>query len=288
MTLFDRYVMVDWSAAAVPSRGPNSVWVAVIEGGASVEVFNVATRAETFALLVDLCSGSGRTLVGIDVSFGAPAGLAEALGHVGGQDVRWQTVWDAVDRAVVEGPANLNNRFEAAGVLNRRVGCDEGPFWGRPARRAVAGLNTTRPGFDLTTRLGVVLGEYRQCEIELRGQGLRPASTWKVAYPASVGGQFLTAIGWLLRLKAAVDSVALWPFEPWADARVVVAEVWPGRHGWTTGEGPRDRDQVVGVVAELAQADTGAELVDWLGVAARLPAACRHEEGWVLGLDYRA
>ena len=48
--LFSAYVIVDWSAAAKPATGPDSVWIGVMKRDLrfrlSFEAFNPATRAE--------------------------------------------------------------------------------------------------------------------------------------------------------------------------------------------------------------------------------------------------
>ena len=89
--MFDCYVMVDWSAAAVPRLGRDSIWVAALRRRrGKVETLlleNLATRADAKAVLRGLSIASlargERTLLGFDFPFAYPAGLAGRHGHAG-------------------------------------------------------------------------------------------------------------------------------------------------------------------------------------------------------------
>ena len=93
--LFDAYVMVDWSATAVPATGADSVWIASAErrDGAltPLRLANPRTRREAAALLADLLSDLAArdcvTLVGFDFAFGFPAGFARRLR---GEEADWR------------------------------------------------------------------------------------------------------------------------------------------------------------------------------------------------------
>ena len=55
MTGFDTIVMVDWSAAATPKTGADSIWVAVLRPGDAVpKLLNPPTRAALFPALASL------------------------------------------------------------------------------------------------------------------------------------------------------------------------------------------------------------------------------------------
>src|SRR5262245_60527212 len=83
MPLFDAYLMVDWSAAAVPTVGRDSIWYA-LRAGRRERCANLPTRAAAQAtlraLLLRLRGEGQRVLVGFDFPFGYPAGFAAALG----------------------------------------------------------------------------------------------------------------------------------------------------------------------------------------------------------------
>lgn len=284
---FDRVIVVDWSAASRPVTGADSIWIAHAQPSRTIQVENLATRAAAVERWTTLCQ-SGRVLLGVDASLGAPHGLAAALAESGDGRPGWEIVWDVVTAEVHDSSDNSNDRFEAAARLNARVGAPEGPFWGLPRGRLVDHVRPTRPPMPVTVD-GTKLAEYRVVEQQLRADGRRPQSTWKLAYQASVGGQFLTALGRIRELAAHLPGqVAVWPFEDQRDARVVVAEVWPGMFDWTSGQGPRDRDQVVGVLHELLEWHRSGRLAAALGVREQLPEVARREEGWVLGVAPRA
>ena len=139
--VFDAYVMVDWSAAAVRATGADSIWIASAErrDGAlpPPSLDNPPTRQGASALLADRLSdlvARGRvTLVGFDFAFGYPAGLARRLR---GEGADWRGVWKEIAARVRDSDSNANNRFEVAAALNERISGGAFPFWGCPARAA--------------------------------------------------------------------------------------------------------------------------------------------------------
>ena len=89
--LFDAYIAVDWSAAASPKTGEDSIWL-----GATTRVagrprrlpeVNPATRAEALATirerLVVARRAGLRVAVGFDLSLAYPRGFASRLGCEG-------------------------------------------------------------------------------------------------------------------------------------------------------------------------------------------------------------
>ena len=128
MALFDAYLMVDWSAAAVPTVGRNSIWYALREGRRE-RCANVATRAGAQAalrtLLLRLRGQGRRVLVGFDFPFGYPAGFAAALGLDG-----WRGLWRFLADHIADGNDNANDRFVAAARINRERFGGGFPFWG--------------------------------------------------------------------------------------------------------------------------------------------------------------
>ena len=92
MALFDAYVMVDWSGAATPCRGKDSIWYAVLlRDGAETRqtaLENPSTRQQATEELCDrlaaLVADGRRVLAGFDFPFGYPCGTAERLGINGG------------------------------------------------------------------------------------------------------------------------------------------------------------------------------------------------------------
>ena len=86
--LFDAYIMVDWSAAAKPALGPNSIWIGVLMKDARLKLqfkaVNIDTRLKARAFIEDmvakLTKRGDKVLLGFDFSLGYPAGTAKALG----------------------------------------------------------------------------------------------------------------------------------------------------------------------------------------------------------------
>ena len=136
--LFDAYVMVDWSGAARPVRGADSIWWALLmrQDGflALVRRENPATRAVAMDQIGDLLGALAddgrRILTGFDFPFGYPAGFGKCLGLT--EKPMWRTTWALLDRLIADGDDNSNNRFDCAGQLNEMTGHDNFPFWGHP------------------------------------------------------------------------------------------------------------------------------------------------------------
>ena len=296
--LFDRYVVVDWSAASRPKQGTDSIWIATLDDDARTaaegpDLANPSTRREAEAILRERCAAadSTRTLIAIDAPFGYPAGAAphfEIEEEVATSD--WRAMWHLVSDGYEDDATNANNRFDVAGRLNRRGGADEGPFWGRPSNREVAGLLPTKSR-PFTRQVP----EFRHCEGWLRSVGLRPMSCWQLMGVGSVGSQTLTLVPILERLLDGVDRVDVWPFTTgWRAPRlrrngVALAETWPtafpvaDRIHWI-----RDASQVHDVAIEVRRADRSGELAGWFGPPAGLAAdagvvdAVERAEGWAL------
>lgn len=292
-SLFQAYVMVDWSAAGTPVVGVNSIWVAAVRRRRRrlerVALDNLPTRAEAVARLSDLAAdlaADGRVLAGFDFPFGYPRGTARALG-LGG--VPWRATWAALDAAIDDRPDNANNRFDVAEAWNRRLTGEPFPFWGcadAAPRRFLSRRRHRHHG-------AADLPERRLCEARVR----RTQPVWKLAYPGAVGSQVLVGIPRLRALRAAgAARTAIWPFETGlrdaASARVVIAEVYPSLVVPRPPPGlPKDAGQVIAVGESLAAADAAGALEGMFGADPALTAIERRhverEEGWILGVTDR-
>ena len=117
--LFSAYVIVDWSAAAKPSTGADSIWIGVLKRDVrfrlAFEAFNPSTRAEAEvkvnAILDDLKKRSERCLLGFDFPLGFPRGFSAALNLPG--DEMWRTVWDQLAKMVDRKSTRLNSSHRA-------------------------------------------------------------------------------------------------------------------------------------------------------------------------------
>jgi len=237
--LFDSYVMVDWSAASKPATGADFIWIGALTPDARMKLnfkaSNPPTRAKALEELTDLlgrCLKRGdRVLLGVDFPLGFPAGTSDALKLKG--DAPWRLIRDFLLKEMKDKPDNSNNRFSLAAQMNRRMSDGPFPFWGCSKKDELTTLSLKKSREhgpkDVT--------EYRISEtFAAETRKARPQPVWKIAYAGAVGGQTLTGIPAIERLREKFPTLKLWPFEiPFAklddealgDARIVVAEIYP-------------------------------------------------------------
>ncbi|CAN5448869.1 hypothetical protein BH23ACT9_BH23ACT9_20450 [soil metagenome] len=300
---FDAFVMVDWSAASSPGREggqPNGIWVATGAPGRPDEVRPFRTRADATAWLIATCARLAdegrRVLLGVDFSFGYPAGTAAALGAPP-RATPWRWMWDLLALEVADDAANDNDRFSAASDLNARMDAGSGPFWGHPPTRLHADLAPTKGAYPVSVRGRSELAEFRRTELALRERGHHPKSVWQLSGAGAVGSQSLLGIPRLRQIRRAASlstRCTVWPLETgFADpleglegGRVVVAEVYPSMIEPAEGSHPvRDAAQVLALVAAYrAMADSGALAAAFAGPTASGAdvASLVDEEGWIL------
>jgi hypothetical protein len=301
--LFDRYIVVDWSANNAPKRGKDSVWVCVLDDAGGTRTENPPTRGEAEAIVRaaarESVASNQRVLVGFDFPYGYPRGLATALGLRGRP---WRAVWEHLASALEDNPeTNVSNRFDVAAAINRRLGYQV--FWGRPGNcRQLDRLSSDLSLGKSQCHYGVHapdVAEYREVERTLRDsmrrseRRQRPHSVWQLTGTGCVGSQALTGIPVLERLvhdDVLAPVSAVWPFQvgvprhPPGHASVVHAEIWPSlfdvrRHRAQV----RDEAQVVSVAKELRERDRLRTLDDLFAAPVTgCPIACV-EEGWILG-----
>lgn len=295
--LFSAYLIIDWSAAAKPTTGADSVWIGVLKRDVrfrmAFESFNPPTRGEAekrLALILDdLKKRSERALVGFDFPLGFPRGFAAALNLPG--EAPWRAAWDQLDKMVKDKADNTNNRFGVASEINRRMTGGPFPFWGCPPRDT---LTTLQPKKTREHGPGD-LPELRHADAAAKA-----ASIWKVYYNGSVGGQAIMGIPAARRIKAARgEGARVWPFETGfralkeADLEgvdVVLAEVYPSliKAPALPGE-VKDLTQVRTTAEHFARLDEadklGALFGPAKGMAADAVLDAEREEGWILGAD---
>lgn len=300
---FDRFLMVDWSAKSSPSPkkpSKDAIWVA--EGTSSdsdlVTTTYFRTRRACFDFLQNRLHDSVRnklkTLVGLDIIYGYPAGFFATLKLK--EQPEWRAIWQLIATLIKDDEHNRNNRYLVGGELNRRTKASLGPFWGVPVGQSGIFLGSKKDfTYPIVTKRGT-LAEKRL--VEQRCPGMQPA--WKLAYNGSVGSQGLMGIPYLYQLRftdpVLVEHSKVWPFDtgftdsPLSEPEDLIlhAEIWP-----SLIERPRldeipDREQVVNLVnylRERQRAGTLAELFDTpAGLKRRQLKTCVREEGWVLGV----
>lgn len=291
--LFQAYVMVDWSAASKPTTGADSIWIGVFKRNVrfqmAFEAHNPPTRAaaeqQLQAILDDLKRKRERVLVGFDFPLSFPRGTAAAL-KLRGEP--WQAMLDFVAKEIKDKPDNTNNRFQVGAKMNRLMTGEAFPFWGAPARDEQTMLSAKR----VRDHAPGDLPEFRLSEEAIKG----PSSIWKLYYQGSVGGQALTGLPIIKRLRDE-RAAKLWPFEtgwkPLASADLdgadsVFAEIYPSLFATTPKAGEiKDQAQVRGACERFAALDEKGQLGALFGPAkddARR-AAVEREEGWILGVN---
>ncbi len=288
-TLFDTFVIVDWSAAGQPKTGRDSIWICR-HGKAGERLLNPPTRhaaRETLLeILADAVAGGERVLVGCDFPFGYPAGFAARLGLSGRP---WRAVWDEIAGLIEDDAKNRNNRFAVAADLNRRVSRGAFPFWGCPSAAAGPYLAPTHH------RLHQAGGLVERRLIDVYVPTTQPC--WKLLGTGSVGGQALTGIPVVRALRDDPrwqGRIRVWPFEtglraPEEGVGVVMAEIYPSL--WRIApqpNEPKDAAQVRDVARFFAARDQAGELAALFDGDPALTAQQRTiietEEAWTLGV----
>lgn len=284
--MFDRFVVVDWSANSAPKLGRDSIWIAVGDRTGEVAVTNLATRTVAEEFLVERLESdpASSTLLGVDFSLGYPAGTAAGLGLTGAP---WSAMWDLLVEDIHDDDRNTNNRFDVAAALNRRLTGAAAPFWGCPPSRATPTLAPTKP------HPSGPLAEWRAVEERLRARGHRPFSAWQLLGAGAVGSQSLLGIPVIARLRQRFgERVRVWPFTtgfaspPRDRGAIVVAEVWPSLIPIDTNGAVRDAAQVsamVGWLVETARCE-GLGALFSPSLPPSVSEAALAEEGWVLGV----
>jgi precorrin-8X/cobalt-precorrin-8 methylmutase len=282
VTLFDRYIAVDWSAANERRTGKDSIWVAERGPEGALLSLNPPTRAEATALLIErikAARASGeRVMVGFDFVFGFPRGAARAISGKPG----WRALWEAIGEAVIDSSENKSNRFEVASTFNRTL--ELAHFWGHPPHHRYTDLAPTRPLHDY-----IHIAEHRLAEAYARG----PQPVWKLSGVGSVGSQTLLGIPRLREIKATFTEARVWPFETAFEqdlGPLALVEIYPSMFAVSGSIEPKDREQVEVSVARFAELDAAGFLGEFLSAPGVLLANQKRdvldEEGWIAGVGH--
>ena len=284
--MFDRIVVVDWSAANAPKRGGDSIWIA--DTGGNEPLLNPATRAAAMKRIVriieDTISREQRLFIGFDFAFGYPKG---SHGLPGGGE--WQAVWTYLHSEIEDDEGNRSNRFDVARRLNEGFG-KRGPFWGYPHQHhgRYGALPFRRPDYE-------ALGVRERRYVDAAAKAASPP--WKLSFTGSVGSQALTGIARLEELRGRFGSnVAVWPFETsFADdlsASVILAEIYPSL--WEADlelHRVKDACQVMTLAQGFRRGCEAGRMMEMLqGPATEgdgVRSAALTHEGWMVGFTDR-
>lgn len=299
-SLFDAYIMVDWSAAAKPTTGANSIWIGILAKDARLKfqftAVNPDTRIKAVTLIQDLVSKlnkrGDRVLLGFDFSMGYPSGTAQALGLDITQQPPWKAMQAFLASKLKDKPDNSNARFAIAAGMNYKISQGPFPFWGAPVRDQVKTLAAKKGEFTKST-----LSEYRLAEQHLRDTiKAKPKSVWQLAYTGSVGSQSLTGLPHISALRRTLAGAKLWPFETGlaqldeqalAGVQTIIAEIYPSALSVLPEEGEvLDRAQVRTIARHYCDLDKKSRLGPLFGPPESLNSdkitQIEAEEGWIL------
>lgn len=313
MAEFDAYIVVDWSSNSAPKTGEDSIWYYRVKRASSQvghdEPQNPRTRHQASEEIAEILRDHERhgiaTLVGFDFPYGYSAGFAAALGlpprdqaHGVAGNVRPDIFEDQRRRSQSKQPLGSGCGAEPASF--RQTISVLG--MSRQQGRAVPfGYATGFAAFLTPRKLHPYppdgLQEFRLTDKRAKGA----QSAWKLCFAGSVGGQALTGIPVVARLRADPQLVAIsvvWPFEtglrqlPQRRERswlILHAEIFPPLIKAKPNHGEvKDRAQVRELALYFARADEKAELNEMFAGPTDLSEEQRRsveaEEGWILGV----
>ena len=223
MRRFDTVIVVDWSAGKRSRKKAkkDAIWIGIARaGGTTTEYVRSRLDAESRlnALIREEQAAQRKALVALDFPFGYPKGFARDV--VCADDSL--LLWDWLSEEIEDPADGKNNRFAVAEKLNARFD-GLGPFWGKTFKDGDP--RDLHPGVPYR-KAGIVydrISERRMCDLAAKAS----SSCFQLAFPPTVGGQALTGLPVLSRLRR-LEGVAVWPFQEWQDAPTVLAEIWPG------------------------------------------------------------
>ncbi len=299
--LFDAYIIVDWSAAAKPVTGANSIWIGTRARDARLKFqfssANPNTRVAARSLLKDriekLVGRGDKVLVGFDFAFGYPMGTAAAAGLTGSGQAPWRAMYDFLSGKVKERDDNANARFAIAAGLNDAISQGPHPFWGAPKKNERPTLATKKGDFSSTDSLP----EHRKAEAWIKSSfKAHPKSVWQLLGAGAVGSQALLGIPTVDFLRREIPGARIWPFETGfkpleakdlENVSCIFAEVYPSTVETTPNEGETlDESQVRTLSKHLESLDSAGKLANIFGppdiLSEREIAEITCEEGWIL------
>ena len=278
MSRFDSFLVVDWSAASkrAPERpSKDAIWFALVTEGEPRKPVYCRGRIEAEARIAGIFArerqAGRRLLAAFDFPFGYPRGFARRI--TGSDDPL--VLWDWLAARIEDSRTGANNRFDVAEEMNA-VFDGPGPLWGKTHKDRWPGIP-----YDKTGIVYAQVPEKRTCDRVARTS----SSCFQLCYNPTVGSQVLMGLPMLSRLRR-LDGVAVWPFEDWRDAPVVLAEIWPGvieravKRAKDQG-GIRDAHQV----RVLARALSRLPASRLARMMTDLPPEAS-EEAWVLGAGH--
>ncbi len=283
MSGFDSFLIVDWSASTSPAparASKDAIWLGFVQEGTPQQAIYCRTRTEAEAriaqIIADERAAGRRLLAGFDFPFGYPETVARRI--TGSDDPL--ALWNWLEACVTDSDTGENNRFDVAEAMNA---CFDGlgPFWGKTHADRWPGIPYRKQGIAFDE-----IAEKRTCDIVAKAA----SSCFQLCFPPTVGSQVLMGLPMLARLRR-LEGVAVWPFEAWENAPVVLAEIWPGliepavKAAMARDQTGHVRDAVQ--VTLLARALSRLPVDQLSAMMTDLPDVAR-EEAWILGAGHAA
>lgn len=313
MSLFDAYVMVDWSGSDRRRSGrQDCIWIAhgSAEDAAPVTV-SPPSRSEAEQIIRAqlqpiVATKNGCVLLCADFGYGYPAGFSSLLANSSSGNLPpWRIVWHYLRNHVQDDlgtkpgqkPTNRSNRFEVADGINSTVssGASPGPFWCLFNAGGYACVPQKKPRQPFVAR-GMSIAALR-----ITDRRAKSDTPFRLFGTGSVGSQVLTGIPRLENLRfdpQFAGCSAAWPFEigwaprngRWLDPaiRIVHAEIYPSVRA-PLADTIKDRGQVRAIWQWARDLDAKDALIDEFAIPHGITTGSqddiviRTEEGWILG-----
>lgn len=294
-------MIVDWSAAAKPTSGANSIWIGIRARNARLKFqftsVNPKTRLEARKLIIELAqkliARGDRLLIGFDFALGYPAGTADAIGLTTDGQNPWQVMHAHLAAKVKEREDNANGRFALAAGMNYAMTKGPHPFWGTTKKDQVSTLSTKKGDFSS----GESLPEHRLSDAWIKSQfKASPKSVWQLLGAGAVGSQSLLGIPTVDEVRRKISGARIWPFETGFkqltaadlnEVTCVLAEIYPSTVPVTPKTGEiLDQAQVRTLSKHLESLDSAGKLGSAFAppdsLSSREIEQISCEEGWIL------
>lgn len=313
MSLFDAYMMIDWSGSDRRRGGrADCIWIAHgLATSAKPSTVSPPSRTGAEQLIRAqiesiVAANKGRVLVCADFGYGYPAGFSSLLANsVSGALPPWRAVWQYLSKHIKDDlgakpgqqPTNRSNRFEVASAINAAVSgpASAGPFWCLFKPGGYACIPQKKPAQPFVCASGTV------APLRITDRRAKSDTPFRLFGTGSVGSQVLTGIPRLHAIRfdsQFLGCSAVWPFETgWASGtgtwlepavRILHAEIYPSVRA-PLADVIKDRGQVRAMWHWARDLDARNSLINEFAIPPGISSGSaedrrvRREEGWILG-----
>lgn len=309
MAIFDSYIVIDWSAAATPKIGADSIWLGIKTPSQPLTLYNPATRHQAMAIIKShaqqAIATNTRLLIAIDIGLSYPIGFDRLMPpEYSKNSPPWRILWDYFADNITDDEHNHNNRHDVLNNLNKIIAehTGQGIFWGNNNKHHYTHFPNKKIRRD-------DIAEYRFCETQCKKQGKsRPQSQFQCSGIGAVGGQSALGLYHLAQLQRdpeITDHIAIYPYENIThlggarQKNITLSETYLSLfhnnnfHANSTHD-IKDARQCEDFLTHITALDQQGGLLpmmlaplhfDTLHVAPPAQHQILHHEGWILGLD---